>query len=183
MYHPREWFEDASQRLGLGADDCWFAAQLKPNCLAIARRNLERQGFRVLAPMTIETRRSGGRFRTEPRPLFPGYVFVAVDLRSARWRAINSTQGVTRLVSFGGRPAPLPAGLAEQIALQCDADGVLRPVSDLEPGCAVLVTEGPFAGFIAEVEAIDPDRRVWVLLDLMGHQTRLGLGQGGVKRA
>jgi hypothetical protein len=34
----------------------------------------------------------------------------------------------------------------------------------------------PFANFVAEVEKIAPDRRVWVLMELMGGQTRVAVG-------
>ena len=34
---------------------------------------------------------------------------------------------------------------------------------------------GPFSKFVAEVEAIAPDRRVFVLMELMGGQTRVAV--------
>ena len=37
-------------------------------------------------------------------------------------------------------------------------------------------TKGPFANFVAEVEKIAPDRRVWVLMEIMGAQTRVAVG-------
>jgi len=42
-------------------------------------------------------------------------------------------------------------------------------------GDAVKISGGPFAEFIATVETISPDQRVWVLLDLMGRTTRLAV--------
>jgi len=43
------------------------------------------------------------------------------------------------------------------------------------------MTHGPFADFVAEVEKIDPDRRVWVLLDIMGGKTRIAVDAGQVR--
>ena len=53
----------------------------------------------------------------------------------------------------------------------------VRSFSHLE-GCHVArgAVVGPFADFIAEVEKIAPERRVWVLMDLMGSQTRVAVG-------
>lgn len=51
-----------------------------------------------------------------------------------------------------------------------------RTLALLNPGDQVAITHGPFADFVAEVEKIDPDRRVWVLMDLMGSQTRVAVG-------
>jgi transcriptional antiterminator RfaH len=40
----------------------------------------------------------------------------------------------------------------------------------------VALTTGPFADFVAEVENIAPDRRVWVLMEIMGGKTRVAVG-------
>jgi transcriptional antiterminator RfaH len=60
--------------------------------------------------------------------------------------------------------------------LRCDASGKLLPPKILRPGDQVALTTGPFANFVAEVEKIAPDRRVWVLMDIMGAQTRVAVG-------
>ena len=153
----------------------WFLAQLKPNGDRIAVRNLQRQGFRTFLPMEEETRQRGGKFVTALRPLFPGYIFVAFDVTRGLWRAVNSTYGINRLVSFGKAPAAVPTDLVSQLILRCDASGKLLPPKLLKPGDQVRLTTGPFANFVATVEAIAPDRRVWVLMDVMGGKTRVAV--------
>lgn len=183
MFDDASWLEAAAQRVGGGDTLRWFLAQLKPNSLSIATKNLNRQGFRSFAPQTTEMRRFGHQFRTQQRPLFPGYVFVSLDTTQGHWRAVNSTYGVTKLVAFGGKPKPVPRGLVEQLALRCDAQGQLLPSEALTPGDRVLVTHGPFVDVVADVETIEPDRRVWILLDLMGQQTRVQVDRETLKRA
>ncbi|MCX7559715.1 transcriptional activator RfaH [Sulfitobacter sp. F26204] len=154
----------------------WFLAQLKPNCANIADRNLRRQGFKTFLPMAEETHQRGGKFVTAMRPLFPGYIFVAFDVASGFWRTVNSTYGITRLVSFGKEPSAVPTGLISQLMQRCDAKGKLLPHKHLKPGDQVTLTGGPFTNFVAEVEKIAPDRRVWVLMEIMGGQTRVAVG-------
>jgi transcriptional antiterminator RfaH len=79
-------------------------------------------------------------------------------------------------VSFGKEPAAVPLNLVSQIMLRCDASGKLLPPEVLKPGDQVTLTKGPFANFLAEVEKIEPDRRVWVLMELMGGQKRVAVG-------
>lgn len=155
---------------------CWFLAQIKPNCAHIAMRNLRRQGFEAFLPLAEETQPRNGRFVTAVQPLFPGYVFVAFDVGLGRWRAVNSTYGITRLVSFGRDPAPVPRDLVVHLMQRCDAMGQLtRPEATLLPGATVTVTQGPFANFVAQIEKIDPDQRVWLLLEIMGGQKRVAV--------
>lgn len=156
-------------------DTSWFLAQLKPNCAGIAQKNLQRQGFETFLPLEEGTRQKNGKFVTAKRPLFPGYIFVAFDVARGLWRRVNSTQGVTRLVSFGKEPAAVPCELVSQLMHRCDEQGALLPPEQLEPGEQVTLVSGPFANFIAKVEKIAPDRRVWVLMDLMGSQTRVAV--------
>jgi transcriptional antiterminator RfaH len=151
----------------------WFLAQVKPNSHAIAARNLARQGFATFLPMQEETRRHRGKFLTQMRPLFAGYIFVALDMRQGAWRAVNSTSGITRLVSLGSAPTPVPRDLVCKLMGRCDQDGRLVPQKPLSPGDEVMLTRGPFMDFVARIERMAPDERVHVLMDLMGAQTRL----------
>ena len=149
---------------------------MKPNSHRIAERNLARQGFRAFLPMEEETKRARGKFVTQIRPLFPGYIFVALDILRGDWRAANSTYGITRLVSFGKEPAVVPLDFVSQLMLRCDAEGKLLPQKLLKSGDQVTLIKGPFANFVAEVEKIAPDRRVWVLMEILGGQTRVAVG-------
>lgn len=160
----------------------WYLAQLKPNGANLALRNLARQGFRTFLPLTHETERHRGRFVSRKRPLFPGYVFVGVPPAMARWRAINSTQGVSRLVSFGADPTPVPGALIEGLMLRCDDGGVLSD-EVLSAGAEVRLTQGPFAGFVGHIETMEKARRAYVLLDIMSQAVRVSVPMDGMRRA
>ena len=153
----------------------WFLAQLRPNCFHIAERNLKRQGFPTFLPLEEKTVRRKGRFVQSLVPLFSGYIFISIDPLLGQWRPVNSTYGVTRIVSFGQEPAAVPLEIVNELMLRCDPLGRILPPKMLQPGDRVRITTGPFADFVAEVEKIAPDRRVWVLMELMGGQTRVAV--------
>jgi len=156
-------------------DATWFLAQIKPNSHRIAERNLGRQGFQTFLPLQEETKRARGKFTTQMRPLFPGYLFVSFDVAAGGWRAVNSTYGITRLVSFGKDPTPVPPDLVSTLMLRCDREGKLMSPKQLAVGDEVMMTKGPFAQFIATIESIAPDRRIWVLMEFMGGKTRVAV--------
>jgi transcriptional antiterminator RfaH len=155
--------------------DTWFLVQFKPNAHNVADRNLKRQGFATFLPMQEITRRQGGRFVSELRPLFPGYMFIRLDPETSPWRQVNSTYGVTRIVSFADRPAPVPPALVDGLLRRCDERGQILSRENLGVGDAIKVIEGPFSEFVGTVESIDADQRVWLLLELMGHTMRIQL--------
>ena len=150
----------------------WFILQYKPNAHRLALRNLQRQGFETFLPMQEVTQKKSTKFVLDVRPLFPGYMFVAFELENAPWRKINSTMGVSRLVSFDGQPRALPPDLVSGLMLRCDASGKILPPVLPSAGDEVRVLNGPFANFIATVEALSSPERIGVLIDLMGRKVR-----------
>ena len=151
----------------------WYIVQFKPNSHKIAVRNLERQGFETFVPMHEVTRRTAVKFETVIRPLFAGYMFVACDPEQAPWRQINSTYGISRMLSVAEGSKPMPEALITGLRARCDKVGKVMPLENFEAGQSVEVHSGPFANFIATVEQMASDARVWVLLDFMGKETRV----------
>src|SRR3546814_1166550 len=76
----------------------WYVAQTQAQGEERARLNLERQGFRTYLPRYRRERRHARRRDVVKAPLFPGYIFIELDLEQSPWRSINGTFGVTRLV-------------------------------------------------------------------------------------
>ena len=153
----------------------WFLLQFKPNSHRLAERNLHRQGFKSFLPMHEITKRKYNRYVSDLQPLFPGYMFVAFDPASAPWKQINCTSGVSKLVCFGNQPSLVPLDLVSGLILRCDAGGKLLPPKQLNKGDTVQLLTGPFANYIAKVETMDADQRVWVLMELMGQATRISV--------
>jgi transcriptional antiterminator RfaH len=153
----------------------WFILQFKPNSHRLAERNLNRQGFQSFLPLHKITKHKYNRYVSDLQPLFPGYMFVAFDPESGPWKQINSTIGVSKLVSLGSQPSPIPLDLISGLMARCSYDGKLLPPDQPNKGDAVRLLTGPFANYIAKVETIDADQRVWVLMELMGRVTRISV--------
>ena len=127
----------------------------------------------ILIPTEEVVEVKKGEKKSSERKFFPGYMFVSVSSELAPWRSINSTIGVSRLVSLEGKPKPLPLQLISGLMLRCDASGTLLPPKSLNEGDSVEMLTGPFASFVATVDTIDPEQRIWVLMDFMGQKTRM----------
>lgn len=153
----------------------WHLAQFKPNCARIAKRNLARQGFETFLPLESRTRVLRGKFVDEIRPFFPGYIFVGTEGAADPMHAIHSTYGISQLVCFGNRPALVPQALLENLMARCDDNCLMRQDLDLESGGRVRLATGPFASQVGEVVRASSDRRVWLLLDVMGQRTKVSV--------
>lgn len=163
----------------------WHLVLCKPNQNHIAFRHLKALGFDLFMPRHTVQRRWRGRLREEIRPVFAGYMFIAADPRRPRWDKVRSTPGVSRLVQFGTEsPAAVPADVVAGLMSRCDAEGLLAPIiDDLAAGDTVRVISGPFYDFVASIEEIAPDRRLHVLLELLGRPTRVALDPAMVAKS
>ena len=159
----------------------WYVAQTKPRAEALALTHLGNQNFSAFSPMRTRVRRLRGRTIHARTSFFPGYVFVRLDLERQRWRSVNGTIGVTRLVGFGernhGQPAPLPPGLVERLQELSGADGELRFEEQFSPGDTVRIMGGPFDQLIGTLESAGDLERVTILLDILSKETRVRLSR------
>ena len=157
------------------SEEKWFVAQVKPNAYQMAQRNLKRQAFKTFLPLQEITKRQSNRFTTKFSPLFPGYIFVRFDPNGDKWRKINSTMGIAKLVSFGTRPVSLPDDLITILMTRYDTNNHLQPIDSLKKGQDVTILSGPFADFVAIVESIEKEHRVSLLLNYLGQKTKIKL--------
>lgn len=151
----------------------WFILQFKSNSHQLAAKNLNRQGFETFLPLHETTSRRLSRFINTSRPLFPGYMFIRFDKAEPEWHKINSTYGVSRLITFNSVLKSMPTSFVDSLMKRYDLSGKLLPMQKLKKGDQVTVLTGPFANFIATVEKYESDQRIWILMDLMSRKTKI----------
>jgi len=151
----------------------WFILQFKANSHHQATRNLNRQGFETFLPLNDTTSRKASRFINTTQPLFPGYMFISFDKAKSGWHKINSTYGVSRLITFNSTLKALPTTVIDNLKARYNLSGKLLPVEKLKKGDQVKILKGPFANFIAKVETYESDQRISILMDLMGRKTKI----------
>ena len=155
----------------------WYAVQTLPHRELSAEQQLRRQGFKPFLPVHWKTTRHARAFRTARAPFFPGYLFVKLTLGRDRWRSVNGTFGVSRLVMAGDLPQPVPIGIVEGLQALCHQDGIVSFETDLAPGKLARVLSGPFAGCIGEMTRLTPAGRVQLLLEILGGQVSVSVRQ------
>ena len=153
----------------------WYAVYTHPQAETRAAVHLREQGFEPYLPRFLKRRSHARRVEWGPSPLFPRYLFVGMDVLSARWRAIYSTPGVVTLVSDGRGPVAVPNGVVEEIMARHDDRGLVHLPQGPRQGERVRVLDGPLEGLHGLFACNDDNGRVTVLLDLLGRATRVSL--------
>jgi transcriptional antiterminator RfaH len=152
----------------------WYVVRTHPFSEAKAFAHLVRQGYEAYLPCYLKRRSHARRVETVAAPLFPRYLFVAVDIATQRWRAIGSTFGVAQLVCRGGEPAPVADHVVEDLRGREDEKGFITlPIRPrFVMGDKVQLLEGAMTGCVALFEDMKDSERVSVLLELLGRKVR-----------
>jgi transcriptional antiterminator RfaH len=159
----------------------WYVAQTQPHKDHGVANQLAAQGFKHFLPQLLKTTRHARKLITKRAPLFPGYLFVRLDLDHDRWRSVNGTFGVVRMIMNGDLPGPVPPGIVEALQANSDSFGLLRCGLDLFVGGKVKIVLGPLTGGFGVVERLDDNGRVRVLLDLMNGKVPVRLSRSSLR--
>ena len=154
----------------------WYLAYTKPRSEALATAQLERQGYRAYLPLYKTFKRGPEGMVAQHGPMFPRYVFFRPGRAGQSIAPVRSTVGVSHLVRFGVTPASVSdelVGALRAFEQQREAAS-LAELSALKAGHRVAVCAGPLKGLEGLVSAT-AGRRVTVLLDVLGRQTRVSL--------
>ncbi|MDX2227527.1 MAG: transcription termination/antitermination NusG family protein [Verrucomicrobiae bacterium] len=152
----------------------WFVLHTKPKQEHIAAAYLRTfHHVPVFAPRIQFRRiqRNGTLWVTEA--LFPSYIFAQFDPVQDLLR-VRSSNGVTNVVGFGGKPSTLSPYEIEQLRESLGPDEVKVINPELRVGDEVAISYGPMSNLRAVVTALLPARdRVKVLFDFLGRETEL----------
>ena len=140
----------------------------------IERADMQHLFGQILVPVEEVMEVKAGTRKLTERKLFPGYVFVEMEMGDETWHLVKSTSKVSGFIGgVGNRPTPLPDREVKSM-LQPVQEGVEKPRPKLlfEVGEELRVTEGPFADFNATVVDVDYDKsRIKVSVLIFGRAT------------
>ena len=125
----------------------------------------------VNIPLETVTEITDSGEKTVERKVFPGYVLVKMILTDESWHLIHNVRGATGFVGSDGKAIPL----TEQEILDLGVEH-REVVVGYAVGDSVKVIDGPLAGFIGTVEALDVEKNsVSVVVSMFGRETPVDL--------
>lgn len=159
----------------------WYLVHTKPRQEEIALTNLERQGYPCYMPRLNVEKIRRGKALIVSEAMFPRYLFIQLDTsgQGPSWAPIRSTLGVSTLVRFGSHPAKVDEGLVDLLRGR-EQD---KPIQTLfEPGDAVRVIEGPFAGIEAIYQTADAQQRSMILLEILSRPVTMAIDTAALRK-
>ncbi len=156
----------------------WYLILCKASQDERAQVNLVNQGYTCFRPMRRRERVLRGRRLVVCESLFPSYLFIQLGADDS-WAPLRSTRGVSRVVSFGGKPL---AVRDEVIAQLYEHDSVALLERRFSYGEKVRVEQGPFAELEAIFLAMEGEERVVLLMQLLQREQRISVPLADVRK-
>lgn len=155
----------------------WFVVYTLSTKETVARQHLEEQGYKVCLPMFKKTRRHARRVDEVLQPLFPRYLFVSLNLEIDSWRSVNGTRGVSYLLLNDGRPLGISTSIIEELQAKEDENGLVHVacLESFSKGEKLRIVDGTFKDHIATFQMMDDKKRVQLLLNFLGRDTKISL--------
>ncbi len=143
----------------------WFALTVRPQHEKKTALALENQGLTHFLPLYHSKRRWSDRIKELDLPLFPGYVFC--QFRYDRRLRVLQTPGVTSIVTFGDKPAPVPDSEIEQIRKTVTSGRRIEPWPFFKVGKRVRIEGGSLDGIEGVLLELKNSLRVVVSIELL----------------
>jgi transcriptional antiterminator NusG len=144
----------------------WLAVWTRSRHEAAVYDQLVSKGIEAFLPTIPKWSRWKDRKKRIEWPLFPGYCFARVNPHATL--PVLTCSGVVTIISFEGRPAPIPAEEIDAVRtlvlseLQYDSCPLIRE------GMKVEVVSGPLAGVVGKLVRKGAHARLVLAVDLIG---------------
>src|SRR5262249_23367656 len=121
----------------LGMTDSWFAIWTRSRHEQVVREQLARKQIDAFLPTITKWSRWKDRKKKIDWPLFPGYCFARFDPQDTL--PVVKCTGVVSIVSFEGKPAPIPDYELESIRVLVGSELQYDPCPLVREGMMVEV--------------------------------------------
>ena len=157
----------------------WFAIWTRSRHEAMVRRQLEAKGIDAYLPTFGRWSYWKDRRKRIEWPLFPGYCFARFPLTDTL--PVLSCGGVVSLVSFQGRPTPIPDHEIEGVRRLVESELKLDPCPMLREGSPVEVVRGPLRGVVGRLMRKGARARLVVSVGLIGQGVMVDVDAADVR--
>jgi len=149
----------------------------------IESMDMEDKIFNVLIPTEKKIKIKNGKRHVVVEKIFPGYVFVEMELSDESWYVVRNTPNVTGFIGSGTTPTPVSPEEMEMLKKKMGMD-VPKYNVNFEIGDLVKITDGPFKDFEGNIDSIDSEKgKVKVLVSVFGRETPVELDLLQIKNA
>lgn len=149
-------------------------------------KHLAEQILEVRVPTQDVVELKNGKKKPVEKKMFPGYVFLNMEMNDDTWYVVRNTRGVTGFVGPGSKPVPLTEAEMRSLGIQSESasKNVSKNVSvDFAEGDSIVVVAGTWENTVGVVQKLDfGKQKVTINVELFGRDTPVEIGFAEVRK-
>jgi transcription antitermination factor NusG len=159
----------------------WFALWTRSRHEKAVYEQLTRKDVEAFLPTIHRWSRWKDRKKLIEWPLFPGYCFARFTPDESL--PILRCAGVVSIVSFEGKPAPIPDAEIDGVRRLVESELQYDPCPFIKEGMRVEVVHGPLKGVYGRLVRKGSQSRLILSVDLIGRAVSVTLDAADVRSA
>lgn len=160
----------------------WYVIQVRTgkeeSALTQCRKEVPTEILRrCFLPYYKEQKNFGGKWVTQQRVLFPGYIFVVTDQVEELYLYLRKIIGLTRLLGTGKEVVPLTQEEIRFLEHFGGEEQVVEMSTGIIVGSQTIVQSGPLKGMEGCIRKIDRHKRkAWLEINMFGRTQLIQVG-------
>jgi len=157
----------------------WYALRTKYRHEKKVDNRLQEKGLTSYLPLNTVYHKWSDRQKKITVPLFSCYVFVYMIMKDQL--RILQTDGAVNLVSFNGKPSPIPENQIDAIKLVLGEKNTVEQVRSFTPGKKVRIKQGVFKGLEGVLVENKNNYRFVICIDSINQGIALDIGMNDLE--
>jgi transcription termination/antitermination protein NusG len=160
-----------------GSMRSWYAIKTLSRQEKAAASRLTSIGVSLYLPLSSQLRQWSDRKKLVELPLFPGYVFVRMDLSQGTKLDVLKTPGVVGFVGNASGPLPIPETQIESVRTVIERGAECSPLPLRRAGDKVRVIRGPLAGIEGTLLKIGSDSQLVITIEMIQQSVAITISE------
>lgn len=158
----------------------WYAVWTRSRAEKAVADQLARKNIEVFLPTVQRWSRWKDRKKRIDWPLFPGYCFARFELTGIL--DVLKSSGVATVVSFDGKPAPIPHQEVAAIQRLIETELQFDPCPLLHEGDLVEVVRGPLKGVVGRLVQKGPKTKLVLSITMINRAVAVVFDAADVRK-
>ncbi|TGL78511.1 UpxY family transcription antiterminator [Leptospira yasudae] len=155
----------------------WYVLYTNPRAEKKLKRLFQERKIECFLPLLSKKKKWSDRWKIVEEPMYPSYIFVKISFYQDKVKVLQ-LPGAHHFVFYDGKPYAIPdedLNLVKSF-LETYPDKIQIEIQEkLSPGKKVLIQEGPFTGYKAEVISRKNEEQIIVKFPGMNLMTSVTL--------
>lgn len=148
--------------------------EIQRQCETIIDKNILEKSF---IPKYERERKYQGKWHTELKVLFPGYVFLVSDEKEKLFFELKRIMGLTKLLGTGKTTVPLTDEEVNFLLRLGGEEQTVEMSEGIIENDRMIVTSGPLKGNEGLIRKIDRHKRkAWLEIEMFGRTVEMQVG-------